>query len=45
MRGANQLVLWVLYNEKIIRQHIILHVTSYRHDTTNIGIQFGFRWQ
>ena len=26
--GANQLVLWVFYNEKTIRQHFILHVTT-----------------
>ena len=28
LQGANQLVLWVFYNEKIIQEHFILHVTT-----------------
>ena len=28
LRGANQLVMWVLCNEKTIRQHFTLHVTT-----------------
>jgi hypothetical protein len=28
LRGADQLVLWVFYNEQTIHQHLILHVTT-----------------
>lgn len=28
LQGANQLVLWLFYNETPIQRHVILHVTT-----------------
>ena len=43
--GANQLVVWIFYNEKIIWQHFILHVTTLETWNNQIGLKFDFHWQ
>jgi hypothetical protein len=45
LRGANQLVLCVFYNEITIWQHFTLHVTTLETCTTNMDIKLGFHWQ
>ena len=43
MRCQPTNIVGVLYNgKKTIRQHFILHVTTSRHNTTNIGIKACF---
>jgi hypothetical protein len=45
LQGANQLVLWEFYNEKIVQQQFIVHATTLETWHNHIGIKVGFDWQ
>ena len=43
--GADQLVLWLFYDEKPFGNILSYMWPLWRHGATNIGVKLGFHWQ